>query len=63
MSVQLSEFAKSLNVETAFTVLAAAKKLKAAGKDVVELERSTWKLPSCSSHRDWFSRPRSGHVD
>jgi len=38
MSVQLSEFAKSLNVETAFTVLAAAKKLKAAGKDVVELE-------------------------
>ena len=38
MSVQLSEFAKSLNVETAFTVLAAAKKLKATGKDVVELE-------------------------
>lgn len=38
MTVQLSEFARSLNVETAFTVLAAAKKLKAAGKDVVELE-------------------------
>jgi len=38
MSVQLSEFARSLNVETAFTVLAVAKKLKAAGKDVVELE-------------------------
>ena len=38
MTAQLSEFAKSLNVETAFTVLAVAKKLKAAGKDVVELE-------------------------
>ncbi|MCA9034052.1 MAG: pyridoxal phosphate-dependent aminotransferase [Planctomycetaceae bacterium] len=38
MSAQLSEFAQSLSVETAFTVLAAARKLKAAGKDVVELE-------------------------
>src|SRR6188768_1953536 len=38
MSVQLSEFAKNLNVETAFTVLAIAKSLKAKGKDVVELE-------------------------
>ena len=38
MSAQLSEFARSLSVETAFTVLAVAKQLKAAGKDVVELE-------------------------
>ena len=38
MPVQLSEFAKSLSVETAFNVLAIAKTLKAAGKDVVELE-------------------------
>ena len=38
MSVSLSEFAKGLNVETAFTVLAVAKQLKAKGKDVVELE-------------------------
>jgi aspartate aminotransferase len=38
MVAQLSEFARSLNVETAFTVLAVAKKLKASGKDVVELE-------------------------
>jgi len=38
VSVQLSEFAKGLNVETAFTVLAVAKQLKAKGKDVVELE-------------------------
>ncbi|MBA3314794.1 MAG: aminotransferase class I/II-fold pyridoxal phosphate-dependent enzyme [Planctomycetaceae bacterium] len=34
----LSDFARSLSAETAFTVLAAAKRLKAAGKDVVELE-------------------------
>ena len=36
--MQLSEFARSLTVETAFTVLAVAKALKARGKDVVELE-------------------------
>ena len=38
MSAQLSNFARSLTVETAFTVLAMAHSLKAAGKDVVELE-------------------------
>ncbi|MBI1345672.1 aminotransferase class I/II-fold pyridoxal phosphate-dependent enzyme [bacterium] len=38
MTLSLSEFAKSLTVETAFSVLAVAKSLKAAGKDVVELE-------------------------
>ncbi|MCC7010533.1 MAG: aminotransferase class I/II-fold pyridoxal phosphate-dependent enzyme [Acidobacteria bacterium] len=38
MSATLSEFAKHLNVETAFTVLAVARSLKAQGKDVVELE-------------------------
>ena len=38
MSAQLSHFARSLSVETAFTVLAIARSLKAAGKDVVELE-------------------------
>src|SRR5688500_19877502 len=31
-------FARSLSVETAFTVLAIARSLKAAGKDVIELE-------------------------
>jgi aspartate aminotransferase len=36
--VELSQFARSLSVETAFTVLAIAKSLKSAGKDVVELE-------------------------
>ena len=38
MSAQLSNFARSLSVETAFTVLAIARPLKATGKDVVELE-------------------------
>ena len=38
MSVTHSEFARTLSVETAFTVLAVAKSLQAAGKDVVELE-------------------------
>jgi len=38
VTVELSTFAKSLTAETAFTVLAAAKQLQAAGKDVVELE-------------------------
>jgi aspartate aminotransferase len=38
LSAQLSTFARSLAVETAFTVLAIARALKAAGKDVVELE-------------------------
>jgi aspartate aminotransferase len=38
VAVDLSTFAKSLTAETAFTVLATAKQLQAAGKDVVELE-------------------------
>jgi aspartate aminotransferase len=38
VSARLSNFARSLSVETAFTVLALARSLKTAGKDVVELE-------------------------
>ncbi|MCA9086673.1 MAG: aminotransferase class I/II-fold pyridoxal phosphate-dependent enzyme [Planctomycetaceae bacterium] len=38
MTVSLSRFAQSLTAESAFTVLAMAKKLKAAGRDIVELE-------------------------
>jgi len=50
MPAQLSQFTKSLTVETAFSVLAIAKELKAKGKDVVELEPS--KPPSpCSPSR------------
>ncbi len=37
-SVSLSQFAQGLTTETAFDVLAVAKKLKAQGKDVVELQ-------------------------
>ena len=38
MSTSFSHFATSVHVETAFTVLAMAKQLIAAGKDVIELE-------------------------
>lgn len=38
MALRLSDFARSLTVETAFTVLGVAKALKAQGKDIVELE-------------------------
>jgi aspartate aminotransferase len=38
MSVSFSEFASSVTAETAFTVLAMARGLQAAGKDVIELE-------------------------
>jgi aspartate aminotransferase len=36
--LQLSSFARGLSAETAFDVLAVARRLKAAGKDVVELQ-------------------------
>jgi aspartate aminotransferase len=49
--MQLSEFARSLTVETAFTVLAVAKALKAAGKDVVELEIGDSPFDSTASAR------------
>lgn len=38
MPIPFSAFASSIKAETAFTVLAAAKRLMAAGKDVIELE-------------------------
>src|SRR5439155_193413 len=38
MPVPLSQFARNLASETAFDVLAVAKRLKAAGKDVIELQ-------------------------
>lgn len=49
--MQLSEFARSLTVETAFTVLAIAKSLKARGKDVVELEIGDSPFDSTASAR------------
>jgi aspartate aminotransferase len=44
-----SRFARGLVAETAFTVLAIAKRLKAAGKDVVELEIGDSPFPSTPS--------------
>ena len=51
VSAQLSAFARSLSVETAFTVLAMARSLKAAGKDVVELEIGDSPFDSTASAR------------
>ncbi len=45
----LSAFARGLTAETAFDVLAAAKKLKAAGKDVIELQIGDSPYPSSPS--------------
>jgi aspartate aminotransferase len=45
----LSTFARSLNTETAFDVLAVARKLKAAGKDVIELQIGDSPFPSSTS--------------
>ncbi|MGE3808078.1 MAG: pyridoxal phosphate-dependent aminotransferase, partial [Gemmataceae bacterium] len=45
-SVVYSEFARGLVAETAFDVLAIAKKLKAKGKDVVELQIGDSPFPS-----------------
>src|SRR5262245_1676866 len=45
----LSSFARGLSAETAFDVLAVAKKLKAAGKDVVELQIGDSPFPSTKS--------------
>jgi aspartate aminotransferase len=56
VAVQLSEFARSLTVETAFTVLGVAKQLKAGGKDVVELEIGDSPFDSTAS-------ARSGGID
>ncbi len=38
MTTTLSQFARGLSTETAFDVLAVAKRLKAQGKDVIELQ-------------------------
>src|SRR5262245_4470873 len=45
----LSAFARSLTTETAFDVLAVAKKLKAGGKDVIELQIGDSPFPSSVS--------------
>jgi aspartate aminotransferase len=52
VSAQLSDFARSLTIETAFTVLGIARTLKAAGKDVVELEIGDSPFDSTASARE-----------
>ena len=46
MPVSFTRFATAIAPETAFTVLAAAKRLIAAGKDVIELEIGDSPFPS-----------------
>jgi aspartate aminotransferase len=50
-SLSLSKFAKGLATETAFDVLAVARRLKAQGKDVVELQIGDSPFPSTASAR------------
>jgi aspartate aminotransferase len=49
MSATLSQFARGLTAETAFDVLAVAKRLKAGGKDVIELQIGDSPFPSTHS--------------
>ena len=46
MTATLSQFARGLSAETAFDVLAVAKRLKAQGKDVIELQIGDSPYPS-----------------
>lgn len=48
MSIRWSNFARNLSVETAFDVLSVARKLKAQGKDVVELQIGDSPFPTTS---------------
>ena len=49
MSIPFSHFASQVQPESAFTVLAVAKELMAAGKQVYELEIGD--SPFCSPHK------------
>jgi len=49
MRVSFSEFMQTVTVETAFSVLAVARQLKARGKDVIELEIGDSPFPSTSA--------------
>ena len=52
MPARFSDFASSVSVETAFTVLAIAKQLAAAGKDVIELEIGDSPFPTTTAARE-----------
>ncbi len=49
MPVSLSEFVRGVRAETAFTVLAAARRLAAGGKRIIELEIGDSPFPSTSA--------------
>jgi aspartate aminotransferase len=49
MTASLSQFARGLTAETAFDVLAVARRLKAGGKDVIELQIGDSPFPSTRS--------------
>src|SRR5207253_11335626 len=48
-TITLSRFARGLSTETAFDVLAVARRLKAQGKDVIELQIGDSPFPSTKS--------------
>src|SRR5437870_248768 len=52
MPASLSQFARGLTAETAFDVLAVARRLKAGGKDVIELQIGDSPFPSTRSALD-----------
>jgi aspartate aminotransferase len=52
VTLSLSRFAQNLKVETAFDVLAVAKRLKRLGKDVVELQIGDSPFPSTRSAKE-----------
>ncbi len=63
MPTSFSKFASSVTVETAFTVLAVAKQLKAAGKDVIELEIGDSPFPSTKAAVEaGINAIRGGHT-
>lgn len=63
MTIPLSTFASSIRVETAFSVLAVAKRLKADGKDVVELEIGDSPFPTPSVAVEAAAKAiRDGHT-
>jgi aspartate aminotransferase len=61
-SVRLSAFARGLQPETAFDVLAVAKRLKAKGKDVIELQIGDSPFPSSRSALSAGTKAIEEHV-
>ncbi|HJT79404.1 MAG TPA: aminotransferase class I/II-fold pyridoxal phosphate-dependent enzyme [Gemmataceae bacterium] len=61
-SLTLSAFARGLKAETAFDVLAVAKRLKAAGKDVIELQIGDSPFPSPAHARAAGVRAIEAHA-